>query len=310
MLAVLRFTGGLVLFGATAALGAPDEDGPLDRKVFPLTKEGDQWWAGVADVCELCGAKLEGEGFTIIQERDGPRLRIEARGVFAKAGPLRIHSGEDVYEFSLDQLPVQRNGEEFGDFVSPTKRIEGVVAATLEDLGRILGFEIGDEARGQPTLTWEGKQYRLVPGEAKGRVIFGLDGQPLRIPLDFRAVPAPDLPEGFRQFEAKPFIWKGAPPLKPGDPLRVPGAAGSGYEEHNGLLYQRGTVRLHFGPEGTPLNGGMETLYGPVVPGRYSAEGQSADLMYLSIVKRPERTGGMADLGGYWYRDRRSLEEK
>jgi hypothetical protein len=69
------------------------------------------------------------------------------------------------------------------------------------------------------------------------------------------------------------------------------GPGGPAYAEHNGMLYRRGTVQLRMGPRAVPLGRGEEMLFGPVVPDRFHAEGKSADLMYLSIVKRTASPG-------------------
>jgi len=279
---VLRLTGAVLAFFATIAVGAPENDGaPIERKIFPLAKEGDMWWAGVSDLCELVGARFEGEGFSTEVTRDkGVQVRVWAQ--IGGKGPFKIIAGEDAYEFSLDKLAITRNEEPFGDFVMQPKRIEGSICATLEDLGRILGFEVGGEVDGQPTITHQGKQYRLVKGERHWPGIIMKDGGVIEVEPG-------DLQERLREL---PFVWRGWPG-GPGAGVVVPGHEPGGYTEHNGLLYRRATGPFPAGSQAVPQRGGMETLYGPVLPGRAHSGGQSADLMYLSIIKRPVPTGGV-----------------
>jgi len=273
---VLRLAGVLLVFFATIAAGAPDNDGaPTDKKVFPLAKEGEMWWAGVSDVCEIVGARFEGEGFSFDVTRD-KGVQVRAWAQIGGKGPFKIIAGDDTYQFSLDNLAITRNEEPFGDFVMQPKRIEGGICATLEDLGRILGFELGAEVDGQPTIVRDGKQHRLVKGERKWPGIVVKDGAIEIKPED----PAERLRE-------LPFVWRGWPGVAP------PGLEPGVYTQHDGLTYYRATAPFPAGAQAVPPMGGMETLYGPVLPGRAHSGGQSADLMYLSIIKRPAPTGGV-----------------
>jgi hypothetical protein len=135
---------------------------------------------------------------------------------------------------------------------------------------------------GQPTITKDGEQYRLVKGEPHWPGALK-DGGVVQINPE----------ELQKRMEAAPFVWKDFP-LRPGERLTIPSGIGGAYTEHNGLVYRRATAQVQMGPVViTPGGPGGETLYGPVVPNRFHAEGASADLMYLSIVKRPARTGGV-----------------
>jgi hypothetical protein len=268
-------------FFATIAVGAPDSDGaPIEKKVFPLAKEGEQWWAGVSDLCELVGARFEGEGFSTTVTRDkGVQVRVWAQ--IGGKGPYKIVVGEDTYQFSLDALAITKNEEPFGDFVMQPKRIEGGICATLEDLGRILGFAVGGEVDGQPTITHDGKQYRLVKGERHWPGIVVKDGDVIEVRPE-------DPAERLREL---PFVWRGWPDGPGGGVVTFQGPGA--YTEHNGLTYRRATTPFPAGSQAVPPMGGMETLYGPVLPGRATNGGQPADLMYLSIVKRQLPTGGV-----------------
>jgi hypothetical protein len=279
---IAKLAGLLLALSATIAVGAPENDGaPTEKKVFPLVKEGEQWWAGVSDICGIVGAEFEGEGVAVKVDR-GKGLVVRAWAQIGGNGPFKIKVGDDTYQFKLDELAITKNDEEFGDFVMQPKRIERGVCATLEDLGRILSFEVGDEVGGQPTISKDGKQYRLVKGEPHWPGVLK-DGEVVQINPE----------ELQKRMEAAPFVWKGFP-LRPGERVTIPSATGGAYTEHNGMLYRRATAQIRMGPTIiTPDGPGMETLYGPVVPNRFHAEGASADLMYLSIVKRPLRTGGV-----------------
>jgi len=281
----LKLTGLLLALSATIAVGAPEDGAPLEKKVFPLVKEGDMWWVGVADMCEIVGARFEGEGFSYKLER-GNVLRMEVLGKFGGNGPFKITLGEDTYEFKLGEFAITRNGDEFGDFLMQPKRIDGVVSATLEDLARVLVLAVGDDVDGQPTISSEAKQYRLVQGERKWQTPVLRDGDAIVVgPDDLR-----------KRMEEAPFIWRDWPGMQGGAMAR-PGQ-GEAYTEHNGMTYRRGTAGLQMGPYApVPASRGTETLYGPVVPNRFHAEGASADLMYLSIVQRRVNVGGVATRG-------------
>ncbi|MBM3498527.1 MAG: hypothetical protein FJX74_07625 [Armatimonadetes bacterium] len=280
MVRAVRLIGLLLVLLTTMAIGGPQDDGaPTGKQVFPLAKEGGLWWAGVGDLCDIVGARFDGDfGARMYNER-GERIRVEAFIRVGGSGPFKIAVGEDTYEFTLDKLPITRNGEEFGDFVMAPKRIEGVICAPLEDLERILGFELGEEAEGQPTIHHGGKQYRLVKGER---------GTPTLTPGDI-IVEAPDGQR--RQLEQVPFVWRGWPGAT------APQPEGGLYTEHNGMTYRRGTWGVQVGPYAPPQTAGAETLFGPVVPNRYHAEGQAADLMFLSIVRRQVLKVGVARTG-------------
>jgi hypothetical protein len=281
MALAVRLTGLLLALSATAAVGAPQGDGALPQEqVFPLVKDGGMWWAGVADVCGIVGAEFEGEGFAVDMDQ-GPGLRIRGWVQIGGKGPFKIIAGEDAYEFSLEKLPITRNGEPFGDFVLAPKRVERTVSATLEDLGRILSFEVGAEADGQPTIIWDGTRHRLMRGKRK------LAGLPLS-PGDTIVVEPDDLRNGL---EREPFLWRGWP----GGMVTAPQLGD--YVEHNGMTYRRGTYGLQMGPHtyGRPV--GAETLFGPVARGQFHAEGVGADLMYLSIVRRQVPTGSVVRSG-------------
>lgn len=268
---------GLLAIVAISARG--DGGAPVDKPVFPLVKEGEQWWVGVRDLCALLGATFEGEGLSLDVDRE-QGIRVRALVRMGGDGPFLIKSGEDRFEFRLNQLEITKNGDYFGDFLFAPRRIEGVVAATLEDLGRILEFQIGEEVYGQPTISIGDNHYRLVKGEPLSPLAI-LGEADKMLPLK---------PENWRRWrerlERLPFDWKKLPSV-PHNALIFRSSPGPGYTEHNGLLYYRGGVGLQVGPEiFTPSAGQKETLYGPVLPNRFQAEGRSGDLTYLSIVER------------------------
>jgi len=273
----LRLAGLLLAFSAILAVAASDE-ALVEKRVFPLVKEGDLWWAGVADVCAIAGATFEGDGFTYAYDEKGMRIRIG--GQFGGEGPFTIRMGGDRYEFRLDKLDIQKNGEAFGDFLLQPKRIDAVVSATLEDLARILDCRLGEEVEGQPTMAVKDQRYRLVKGQRRNPLVQALEGHAIQV------VP---FGEGFPNHPENGPPVRGPYILRPGGVITVPNESPSPYVEHNGMLYRRGTPRLQFGPHTTPMGSGEEMLFGPVVRDRFHADGQSADLMYLSIVKRPRR---------------------
>jgi hypothetical protein len=67
-----------------------------------------------------------------------------------------------------------------------------------------------------------------------------------------------------------------------------------GYESYNGLLYQRGAPHLEYLPDGGVRQSVGGELYGPVVPGRYHAEGVTGDQLFLSIVRVQPRRAEVA----------------
>ncbi|MGQ9731343.1 MAG: hypothetical protein ACUVX8_08690 [Candidatus Zipacnadales bacterium] len=279
---LVKLLGGMLLAFGAVALGAPEDDRNIpEKQVFPLLHEEDQWWVGIADICEIFGAKFEGDGLiSKVDKQDGLRIMIQAQ--FGGNGPFKITVGEDIYEFKLGELAIQKNGEDFGDFLLAPKRIEGTVAATLEDLSRILGFEVGEEVEGQPTIFKNGERYRLIQGERKTLLpqIFKLEGLN-KLPLVPELFEWPIDPDRWREFIPEaPRAWKFRDVVSGG---------GTGYVEHNGMLYHHGGIDIGGELRGEPLEQEGETLYGPVVPGRYGAEGTSADLLYLSIIKRPSQ---------------------
>ncbi|HJN13952.1 MAG TPA: hypothetical protein QGH10_00600, partial [Armatimonadota bacterium] len=157
--------GTLVLFCAVA-IGAPDgPEGPAEKSAYPLFEEDGQWWAGIGDVCEIVGAEFEGGGFTQAIEQEDGKLRIQMRVVFGHAGPLKITVGEDTYEIEVGREQIDKNGENYRDFIHTPKRVKGVACATLEDLSGLLGFVVGEPDDGQPTIVADEGPIRLVEGE-------------------------------------------------------------------------------------------------------------------------------------------------
>ena len=73
----VRFVAAVVILACAAAIGAPDKPGaPQEKKVFPLEKQDGVWWAGIADLCELAGAKCGGVGEFVKIGRASCRERV------------------------------------------------------------------------------------------------------------------------------------------------------------------------------------------------------------------------------------------
>jgi hypothetical protein len=244
----------LVLFG-TVAVGAPEKPGGIpEKRVYPLEKQDGVWWAGVADVCAIAGAKVEGAGgFARIDAPAGRGYAIIPQ--LSGKGPVKITVGADVYQFSAGSATLTRNGERIWDFVHTPKAISGCACASLEDLCHMLGLAEGDEADGQPTIMKGEARYRLIKGAPK-----------LSLKVEYRDMRPPA------------FAW--------------PRAATGGYAGFNGLLYQTAPMGTQYvqPKEGTPgaTIVGSQRLYGPVIPGRFSGnyQGQQVrgDQLFLSIV--------------------------
>lgn len=274
---------GIILL-CTAAIGAPGPEADLtEAEVYPLEKQDDVWWAGIRDLCELAGAELTGTpGGPIILQRDlggegEGRLRFRIEAFVDRAmgkGPIEIKLGEDTYKLEIGSAELEKNGERVWDLLHEPKRISGVPCASVEDLSKILGFTIGDEADGQPTIAKGDNAYRLV------------QGQPAVVPVEW----SPNV-EAFDQF-GRPLIME-LPNQELGPEVFnvAPRPAAKEYVEYNGVLYQRATVGV-LGPS-QPAVGGGTLLYGPVIPGQYRINGQAADLLYLSIVELKRQPPGM-----------------
>ncbi len=265
-----------VILLCTAAIGAPGPQGDLtEKQVYPLEKQEDVWWAGIRDLCELGGAELTAAaGGPVILQRDlggegdrHLRFRIEAfADQLMGKGPIEIKVGDDTYKLETGSVELERNGERVWDLIHEPRRINGVASASLEDLAKILGFTIGDEVDGQPTITKDDQTYRLVQGKPSGSQV----------------VPVPDAEAP--DLLPRPFILER--PLQELGPevfSITPRPPANDYVELDGALYQRATVGV-MGPN-RPGAGGGTLLYGPVIPGQYRVNGQSADLLYLSIVE-------------------------
>ena len=274
-----------VILLCTAAIGAPQPRGDLtDKEVYPLEKQDDIWWAGIRDLCELAGAELPGaapnQPFIIERDFDERGMRLQGRlnvvvgaDVLGK-GPIEIKLGDDTYKLQIGSVELEKNGERVWDLLHEPKKINGVASAALEDLAKVLGFALDDEVDGQPTITKDGETYRLVQGAPSG--------------FDVLQVPNAEVLNDL----ARPLIIERPnQELGPGAFKVTPHPGARGYAEYNGALYQRATVGV-FGPN-QPGAGGGQLLYGPVVRGAYDINGQSADLLYLSIVRVKEPPAGM-----------------
>jgi len=249
----LRFVCALLLAFCAVAVGAPDD---AETKVYPLFEEAGFWWAGIADICELVGAEVEGAGATYATDKGDGLVRVEFRLVLGAQGPLTVKVGEDEYKLEVGKVEVERNGEHELDFIHAPRQHELSACATLEDLATILDFELDEDEEGRPVIIKGDEEYHLVQGERKWPA-------PVLAPGDRMDVFRLD-PEELE--EHGDLVWEG-----PHGGLKVTIApqAGGGLAEHNGMAYRR--------------QGGV--LFGPVAPGAFRAEGQSADLMYLSIVR-------------------------
>jgi len=274
-----------IILLCTAAIGAPQPRGDLtEKQVYPLEKQDDIWWAGIRDVCELAGAEVPGavpnQPFVIERDFDERGMRLQGRlkvvvgaDVLGR-GPMEIKVGDDTYKLQIGSIELEENGERVWDLLHEPKRINEVPCASLEDLGKMLGFTLGDEVDGQPTIARDDERYRLV------------QGKPTSVPVQW----TPNV-EALDQFGRPLIIERPNQELGPGVFKVTPRPAARGYVEYHGALYQRATVGV-FGPN-QPGAGGGELLYGPVVRGQYDINGQSADLLYLSIVRAKEPPAGM-----------------
>jgi len=240
-------------------IGAPDRDGPLLQKhVYPLEQQDDVWWVGIADICDIVDATMEGaEAVLPLDLPEGHRMVVGVPG--GGDGPLRVTVGEDTYEFRLGKTELKKNGEPAWDFGHAPRRINGIPSAALGDMAHMLGLAEAEGADGQPMISSDGTRYRLVPGRPVRRFSYlhvqDADGN---------------------------LVWKyEGRPLAPARLIqRLPVGK---YAEYNGALYLRGRAQL-YRLETDPEADGPETLYGPVIPHRYEAEGVVADQLYLSIV--------------------------
>ena len=250
----------LVLLACTAGIGAPETNAPLLQKpVYPLEKQDDVWWVGIADICDIVDATMEGaEAVLPLDLPEGHRMVVGIPGA-AGDGPLKVAIGEDTYEFMLGKTELEKNGRPAWDFGHAPRRISGIPSAALGDMAHMLGLAEGEEADGQPTIFRDGIRYRLVRG------------RPIR---RFSYLHVQDADGN--------LLWKyEGPPLAPTRLIQqLPVGK---YAEYNGALYLRGSTRLHR-LDTESQSGSTETLYGPVIPHRYEAEGVLADQLYLSIV--------------------------
>ncbi len=279
-----------VILLCTAAIGAPGPQADLtEQAVYPLEKQEDVWWAGIRDVCEIAGAELAGAASgPVLLERgfggeQGPQLRFRVEAFADRLigkGPIEVKLGDDTYKLEIGSAKLEKNGERVWDLLHEPKKIKGVPSASLEDLSKILGFTIGDEADGQPTITTDDQTYRLVQGQPSG--------------FDHLQVPGA---EAFDELGRPLIIERRGQEFGPGVFNVAPGPAAKEYVEYNGALYQRATVGV-LGPN-QPVAGGGTLLYGPVIRGQYRIDGQAADLLYLSIVEiRQPRPGVVIGPGG------------
>jgi hypothetical protein len=266
-----------VILLCTAAIGAPGPQADLtDKEVYPLEKQEDVWWAGIRDLCELGGAELTATaGGPVILQRDlrgeavrGLRFRIEAfADQLMGKGPIEIKVGDDTYKLETGSVKLEMNGERVWDLIHEPRAINGVGCASLEDLARILGFTVGGEVDGQPTIAKDDQTYRLVQGQPSG----------------FHVVPVPDV-EVFDEDLARPLIIERPnQELGPGAFSVAPRPAAKDHVELNGALYLRAPLPAWV-PDQSGMRGGT-FLYGPVIRDQFRVNGQPADLLYLSIVE-------------------------
>jgi hypothetical protein len=266
----LKIACAIVILAPTVGVGVPnDAIPPIETRVYPLEKQDGIWWVGIADICDLAGAVMEGADAVFpLDLPDGHRMVVGVPGADGD-GPLKVVVGDDTYEFTLGKAGLQKNGRQAWDLAHVPRRINGIPSAALEDMAHMLGLAEGEEADGQPTLFRGGVRHRLVPGKPTRRINY--------VHITDRA---------------GKLVWKyQGRPLTPG---KLIGQLPVGkYAEHNGALYLRGDVQLYRLDTDSQVQG-TETLYGPVVPHRYEAEGVTADQLYLSIVQGVARPVQMA----------------
>lgn len=260
----------IAILAPTVAVGVPDEAAALiDTRVYPLEKQDGTWWVGIADICDLAGAAMEGADAVFpLDLPEGHRMVVGVPGADGD-GPLQIVVGDDTYEFTLGKAGLKKNDTQAWDLAHVPRRINGIPSAALEDMAHMLGLAEGEEVDGQPTFLRGAVRHRLVQGYPTRRINY---------------VHIAD--------RAGNLVWKyQGRPLTPGKLIRqLPVGK---YAEHNGALYLRGDVQLHR-LDSDPQVGSTETLYGPVIPHRYEAEGVTADQLYLSILKGVARPMQMA----------------
>ncbi len=260
----------IAILAPTVAVGVPDEAAPLiDTRVYPLEKQDGVWWVGIADICDMADATMEGaEAVLSLDLPEGHRMVVGVPGADGD-GPLKVVVGDDTYEFTLGNTELKKNGKEAWDLAHAPRRINRIPSAALEDMAHMLGLAEGAEVDGQPTLLRGALRHRLVQGKPTRRINY--------VHITDRA---------------GNLVWKyQGRPLTPGKLIRrLPIGK---YAEYNGALYLRGDVRLHR-LDTDPQARSTETLYGPVIPHQYEAEGVTADQLYLSVVRGAARPVQMA----------------